>query len=77
MNQAILFNDDFIFDEKHEAWRFTAQVSGQLITVYCHSLKLKQLTEIDSCSKFDLEEMTEHWLESNEIEGDSIHVQLK
>ncbi len=77
MNQAILFNDDLIFDEKQEAWCFTALLSGQVITVYFHSMQLKQLVEIDTCTKFDLEEVVELWLEKNEPEGSSIHIQMR
>ncbi len=77
MNQSVLFNDDFNFDTKQRAWRFTIQLSGQLITVYCHSLELNQLAEIDSSIRFNLEEVTELWLENNEPEGDIVHIQVK
>lgn len=76
MNQAVLFNDDLIFDEQQDAWRLTAQLSGQLITIYFHSIELKRLEQIDSCTKFDLEEVVELWLEKNEPEGD-IHIQMR
>lgn len=74
MNQAILFNDDLIFDGQHDAWCFTALMAGQLITVYFHSQQLKKLKSIDSCTKFDLEETVEIWLEKNELEGNVIHI---
>ena len=77
MNQAILFNDDLKFDKNHDAWSFTALLSGQSITIYFHSMQLKQLSEIDSCTKFDLEEVVELWLEKNEPEGDSIHIDMR
>lgn len=77
MNQAILFNDDLIFDEQQDAWRFTALLSGQLMTIYFHSMQLKLLGEIDSCTKFDLEEIVELWLEKNEHEGDAIHINMR
>jgi len=77
LNQAILFNDDLIFDEQQDAWRFTALLSGQLITIYFHSIQLKVLGEIDSCTKFDLEEVVELWLEKNEPEGDAIHINMR
>jgi len=77
LNQAILFNDDLIFDEQHDAWRFTALLSGQLITIYFHSMQLKLLGEIDSCTKFDLEEVVELWLNNNEPEGDEIHINMR
>jgi len=77
MNQAILFNDDLMFDVEQDAWRFTALLSGQVITVYFHSMQLKQLGEIDTCTKFDLEEVVELWLEKNEPEGSSIHIQMR
>lgn len=77
MNQAILFNDDLSFSIPADAWCLTAQLSGQLITVYFHSMQLKQLDEIDNRTKFDLEEVVELWLEKNEPEGDSIHLDIR
>ncbi len=77
MNQAILFNDDLIFDTEQDAWCFTALLSGQAIIVYFHSLQLKKLGEIDTCTKFDLEEIVELWLENNEPEGSCIHIQMR
>ena len=77
MNQAVLFNDDLIFDKKKDAWRLTALLSGQLLTIYFHSIALKQLDQIDSNTKFDLEEVVEHWLENNEPEEEDIHIQMK
>lgn len=77
MNQAILFNDDLIFDEQQDAWRFTALLSGQLITIYFHSMQLKLLGEIDNCTQFDLEEIVELWLEKNEPECDVIHINMR
>ena len=68
MNQAIIFNDDLQFNKAHDAWSFTGQLSGQRITIYFHSMQLKQLTEINNCTKYDLEEVTELWLEKNEPE---------
>jgi purine-nucleoside phosphorylase len=77
MNQAILFNDDLHFDKQHDAWSFTGQLSGQKVTIYFHSMQLKQLTEIDNCTKYDLEEVTELWLEKNEPEGNEIHIEMR
>lgn len=77
MNQAILFNDDLTFDSQQDAWRFTALLSGQRITIYFHSIQLKQLSIIDSCTKYDLEEIVELWLEKNEPEGDNIHINMR
>ena len=77
MNQAILFNDDLNFDVKEDAWCFTAQMAGQILTIYFHSMQLKQLGDIDNCTKFDLEEIVELWLEKNELEGNVIHIQMR
>jgi hypothetical protein len=76
LNQAILFNDDLTFDTKEDAWRISALLSGQTITVYFHSLQLKNLEKLDSCTKFDLEEAVEIWLEKNELDGDTIHLDI-
>ena len=77
MNQSILFNDDLKFDEEEDAWRFTAQLSGQSISIYFHSLQLKRLDEIDQCTKFDLEEIAELWFEKNEPEGSEVHITMR
>lgn len=77
MNQAIIFNDDLVFDPQQKAWCFTGMLSGQNITIYFHSFSLGRLDEIDSCTKFDLEEVAELWLEKNEPEGDTIHIKIK
>ncbi|MGB2739160.1 MAG: hypothetical protein WBC60_01235 [Cognaticolwellia sp.] len=77
MNQAILFNDDLHFNKQHEAWCFTGQLSGQQITIYFHSMQLRKLTEIDNCTKYDLEDVTELWLEKNEPEGNEIHIEMR
>lgn len=77
MNQAVLFNDDLEFNQQYDAWRFTALLSGQRITIYLHSMQLKRLDKIDSCIKYDLEEIVELWLEKNEPEGDTIHINIR
>ncbi len=77
MNQAVLFNDDLNFNKHHQAWCFTGILSGQLITFYIHSLSLSRLSEIDSCTKYDLEEIAELWLEKNEPEGNEVHIKMK
>lgn len=77
MNQAILFNDDLNFDEQQDAWCFTALLSGQRITIYFHSVELKRLGKIDSCTKYDLEEIVELWLEKNEPENEIIHINMR
>jgi len=77
MNQAIIFNDDLMFDKKEDAWSFTGQLSGELIKVFFHSLQLKRLSEIDTCTKFDLEEIAELWLEKNEPEENVIHINMR
>ncbi|MCW8865452.1 MAG: hypothetical protein OQK09_13525 [Colwellia sp.] len=77
MNQAILFNDDLTFDVQQDAWCFTAILSGELFTIYFHSMQLKQLQQIDSCTKLDLEEIVELWLEKNEPEGGVIRINMR
>ena len=59
MNQSILFNDDLTFDQQSECWRLSGMISGQIVTIYFHSMSLARLTEIDSCTKYDLEEIAE------------------
>jgi len=40
-------------------------------------MQLQRLGEIDNCTKFDLEEIVELWLEKNEPEGDEIHINMR
>lgn len=77
MNQAIIFNDDLIFNEDLQVWSFSGIVSGQKVTIYIHSFSLGRLKEIDSCTKFDLEEIAELWLEENEPEDNEIHLKMQ
>lgn len=77
MNQAFLFNDDLQFNTDQKAWCLTAQLAGQRVIVYFHSKELSQQTQLSECTKFDLEEVAELWLESNEFEGGDIHIQMK
>lgn len=77
MNQAILFNDDLTFDKQYDAYRFTGLLAGEVITIYFHSMQLKNLNEVDNCTKFDLEEVVELWLEKNEPEGNVIHIHMR
>lgn len=74
MNQSVLFNDDYTFDKQQELWRSTALISGEIITIYFHSFQLRKIEEIDNCTKFDLEELVELWLEKNELQGREIHI---
>jgi hypothetical protein len=76
MNQAIIFNDDLSFDKQHDAYTFTGLLAGEVIKVYFHSIQLKNLHEVDRCTKFDLEEIVELWLERNEPESNVIHINL-
>ncbi len=77
MNQSILFNDDLAFDQQQDCWRLSGLVAGQTVTIYFHSLSLSRLSEIDNCTKYDLEEVAELWLENNELEGNEIHIKMK
>lgn len=76
MNQAILFNDDLTFDQKYKCWRLSGVVSGQLVTIFYQSMSLSRLDKIDNCTKYDLEEVAELWLEKNELEGSEIHIKM-
>lgn len=77
MNQSLLFNDDLKKDENTGDWQITAILAGECVTVYFHSLSLSRLDSIDSCTKYDLEEVAELWLEKNEPEGNEIHIEMK
>ena len=76
MNQNILFNDDFLFDQRHQAWRVTAQISGQKVLLYFHCQQLAKLSEIDIDTKYDLEESAEGWFKRNDCESEIIHLHL-
>jgi hypothetical protein len=40
-------------------------------------MQLKRLDKIDTCTKYDLEEIAELWLEKNEPDGDTIHIKMR
>ncbi len=77
MNQSIIFNDDLHYNKQHDAWSFSGIYEGQIISIYFHSFELQQLSVIDRCTQYDLEEITELWLEKNEPENNEIHLNLK
>lgn len=77
MNQSIIFNNDLKFDNELAVWHMSGLISGQLVTVYFHSMELAQLTQIDNCTQYDLEEVTELWLEKHEPENGQIHIHMK
>lgn len=62
MNQAILFNDDHVYNQEKQSWVFTGLYSGQLLTIYIKS----EQTDISQSDKFEWEEIVEDWLEDNE-----------
>lgn len=77
MNQAIIFNDDLMFNDEHQAWCISGLIMGQTTTIFFHSLSLSRLSQIDRCTQYDLEEIAELWLEKNEPDGNSIHINMK
>ena len=40
-------------------------------------MQLKSLGDIDSGTKFDLEEVVELWLEKNDPENEEIHISIR
>ena len=74
MNQVILFNDDLTFNVQHNAHSLSGLLAGEVVTIYFHGIRLKNLGELDAGTKFDLEEAVELWLEKNEPEGSVIHI---
>ena len=76
MNQSILFNDDLVFDKSKGVWRFSGLLAGQLVTIFIYSVELSRLSTIDNCTKYDLEEVTELWLEKNDPDNNEIHIKL-
>jgi len=74
LNQAILFNDDFIFDEQQSTWKCSALLSGQVVTIYYQVTQGNNESTIDSHTRFDLEEAVECWLEHHEPDNDEIHI---
>lgn len=77
MNQAILFNDDLKFDKEKCAFTFSGLIAGERLMIYIYSNELQKVKVIDQCTKYDLEEITELWLEKNEPDGNEIHIMIK
>ena len=70
MNQQIIINDDFHYDNQHKAWAFTAIDSGNRLTFVV--LASENITQVTQSLKFDWEEKAEEWLEENELNGETI-----
>ncbi len=65
MNQSILFNDDFHYDEKIGMWCFTGISSGEIVTINIYSEHPEQV-KLSETMKLDWEMLVEDWLEDNE-----------
>ena len=64
MNQAIIINDDYMFDKEQNVWRCSAILSGSKVTILIYSnVKEGYLTQD---TKFDWEYSIEEWLVKNE-----------
>ena len=71
MNQSILLNDDYQYDNSKASWKFTGLLAGQLITIYINS----ESTTLSSDIKFTFEDMVEEYLIDNEPDEDN-HIWL-
>ena len=67
MNQAILLNDDYIYNTSKKAWKFTGLIGGQLITIHISTDKSILTAE----TKFTFEDMVEDYLADNEPDEDN------
>ncbi len=76
MNQAVLFNDDLIFDEDRHAWIFTCLCSGSMIKVVIDERFHPQASHVEDSIKFDWENAVEDWLEQYEPVGSEILLEL-
>lgn len=66
MNQAILFNDDLIFDDNVKSWFLTGCIAGEKFIVQIPDKYYAKGIKITTEMKFDLEINIENWLRQNE-----------
>ncbi len=66
MNQALLLNNDLIFDEQQQSWQMTGFYQGQDIRIFIKINRLPKNSKITSLIVLDLEADIEDWLETNE-----------
>ena len=76
MNQAILFNDDLMFDQDRHAWVFTGLVSGSTIKIVIDEKYHPKERHVEDSIKFDWEAAAEDWLEKFEPVGSEILLEL-
>ncbi|KGJ88239.1 hypothetical protein [Thalassotalea sp. ND16A] len=62
MNQAILFNDDHLFLQDQQMWRFTGLIAGDRITIYIKANN----NVLTLAMKLNFEELVEDYLEDEE-----------
>lgn len=66
MNQALLLNNDLVFNDKLNAWQLTGFYQSQDIRIYIQSKHLSKDTIITAEILLDIEADIEDWLESHE-----------
>jgi len=74
MNQALIINDDYVFNYNKNYWQCTAIISGEKRTIIIYSNILpNQLTQ---AVKFDWEYLIEEQLEDQELIDPIIEVTM-
>ena len=76
MNQALIFNDDYIFNEGEGTWQCSIQISGQKVTILLKSKQVNSLRCLTSGVKFDIEDAIECWFETNELDSTMVTIQI-
>ena len=72
MNQAIILNDDYLFNHNKQYWECTGMIGGEkLLIIIKNSVLPNELTQD---IKFDWECVIEDWLVVHEPEGNQIEI---
>lgn len=74
MNQAIILNDDYLFNYKEQCWQCTGMLSGEKLLIVIKSSVLPN--ELTQDTKFDWECVIEDWLVVHEPKGNQIEVSV-
>lgn len=74
MNQAIILNDDYLFNYKEQCWQCTGMFGGEKLLIVINSSVLPN--ELTQDIKFDWECIIEDWLVAHEPEGNQIEVSV-
>lgn len=74
MNQAIIINDDYVFNEKEKIWQCTVIFAGEKVSIHITGKTLPK--KLKQQIKFDWEYKIEEWFEKHEPNQNVIKIDV-